>query len=348
MSLLTQSTFRRHVLGACVALGAALNLSCSEQRTKLVVYSPHGREMLSEYERMYEEANPHVDVTWYPMGAEVGIERLRGEKNNPQADLWWGGPSALFEQGAREGLLAPYHPSWREAAPPGSFSDEGLWYSTFQTVKVIGFNSDRLTEQTAPQDWDDLLDKRWEGKVIIRSPMESGTMKSVFAAMVYRFFAEDGTPDRGYDWLRRLDANTKAYAASPATLMLMIGRQEGLVTLWDLTDILLQKREQNVPMGFVIPRSGALVLNEGIAIVNGAPHRAEAERFYEFVTTKKALLHQAERFYRIPARRDISDQEKPGWLRSIQITELPVDWNVINAHREAWMQYWDQHIKGHH
>jgi len=130
--------------------------------------------------------------------------------------------------------------------------------------------------------------------------------------------------------------------------MLMIGRQEGLVTLWDLTDILLQKREQNVPMGFVIPRSGALVLNEGIAIVNGAPHRAEAERFYEFVTTKKALLHQAERFYRIPARRDISDQEKPEWLRSIQITELPVDWNVINAHREAWMQYWDQHIKGHH
>jgi iron(III) transport system substrate-binding protein len=213
-------------------------------------------------------------------------------------------------------------------------------------VKVIGFNSDKLNKETAPQDWDELLDAKWRGQVIIRSPMESGTMKSVFAAMVYRSFSQDGKPDRGYQWLGRLDANTKSYAASPATLMLMIGRQEGLVTLWDLTDILLQKREQNVPMGFVIPRSGALVLNEGIAIVKGAPHRAEAERFYEFVTSKKALLHQAERFYRIPARLDISDGEKPDWLRSITITELPVDWNAIGAHREEWMQYWDQHIKG--
>lgn len=330
-----------HILGACLCAVCG----CGQPRTPLVIYTPHGREMLSEFERRYEELHPDVDVQWFPMGAEVGIERIRSERTNPQADLWWGGPSTIFEQAERESLLARYIPSWHAVAPLGSYSPDGYWYGTFETIKVIAYNSVRLTEKNAPQDWDDLVLPEWVGKVIIRSPMESGTMKSVFAAMVYRFYAQDGKPDRGYEWLRRLDANTKAYAASPATLMLMIGREEGLVTFWDLTDVLLQRREQGVPMWFVIPKSGALILNEGIAIVRGASHEGFARDFYEFVTTKEALLRQAERFFRVPTRMDIAQEEKPQWLRSLEIRPLPVDWDVIGEHREEWMRYWDQDIK---
>ena len=318
---------------------------CGESRRPLVIYTPHGRELLGEFERRYEEHDPQVDVQWFPMGAEVGIERIRSERTNPQADLWWGGPSTLFRQAERESLLARYIPSWHELAPAGSFSPGGFWYGTFETIKVIGYNSVRLSDKTAPQDWDNLIRPEWADQVIIRSPMESGTMKSVFAAMVYRFYAEDGKPDRGYDWLRKLDANTKAYAASPATLMLMIAREEGLVTFWDLTDILLQRREQGIPMWFVIPTSGALILNEGIAVVRGARHEELARDFYEFVTTKEALLCQAEYFFRVPTRTDIGHDEKPEWLRSLDIRPLPVDWEVLGEHREEWMQYWDQNIK---
>ena len=328
-----------------LAAVSALSTGCGKSRTPLAVYSPHGREMLQEYERLFEGAHPDVDVQWFSMGAEVGLERLRSEKANPQADVWWGGPANLFEQAERESLLARYVPTWRDKAPPNSFSHGGYWYSTFQTVKVIGYNSDRLTAATAPQDWDDLLDPRWRNRVIIRSPMESGTTTSIFAAMVYRQLGRDGSPERGYDWLRRLDANTKAYAASPAALMLMIARQEGLVTLWDLTDILLQRREQGVPMWFVIPRSGAVILNEGIAIPRGAPHPEAARAFYEFVTTNQALAWQAEHFFRVPARLDFAPEETPAWLRAISIRELPVDWAVVGQHRDEWMRYWEQSIK---
>ena len=326
----------------CTAVGL---LACGDSRTPLVIYSPHGRELLSECERLFEDAHPDVDVRWYPMGAEVGIERVRAEAANPQADLWWGGPSVLFEQAERESLLAPYQPTWHEHAWPAAFSPRHHWYGTFRTVKVIGYNDQRLSPETAPQDWDDLLDPRWRGQVVIRSPMESGTMKSLFSAMVCRFYSQDGRPDRGYDWLRRLDANTKAYAASPAALMMMIGRQEGLVTLWDLTDILLQRREQAMPIWFAIPRSGALVLNEGIAVVRGARHPRLAEQFYEFVTTKEALRWQAEDFFRLPARTDIAFDDLPDWLRSLSITALDVDWQVLGEHRGEWMRYWEQRIK---
>ncbi len=332
----------------CIALAASLaaTAGCGDGRTPLVIYSPHGSEMLGDCERMFELEHPKVDVRWFPMGAELGIERLRAEAANPQADLWWGGPAVIFDQAERESLLAVYRPSWHEHAPPGSYSEAGYWYATFQTVKVIGYNDEVLTAEQAPQDWDDLLDPIWRDKVIIRSPMESGTMKSIFAAMIYRRYAQSRTPEPGYDWLRQLDANTKAYAASPATLMMMIGRREGLVTMWDLTDILLQRRERNVPIGYVVPASGAVVLNEGMAVVRGASQKALAEEFYEFVTAKEELVRQAGRFFRIPARADIDPADSPEWLRSIDVTPMPVDQSVISDRREEWMRHWEQRIKG--
>lgn len=323
----------------------ALICSCGTDRTSLVIYSPHGREMLSAYKERYEAAHPHVNIQWFSMGAEVGLERLRAERANPQADLWWGGPATIFEQGEREGLLDPYAPSWREYAAPGSFSESDAWYSTFLSVKVIGYNDEVLSPEQAPQDWDDILDERWRDKVIIRSPMESGTMKSVFAAMMYRKNRETGSIEAGYDWLRKLDRNTKAYAASPATLMLMLSRREGLVTLWDLTDILLQRREQNVPVSYRIPTSGAVVLNEGIAVVKNASNRELAIDFYEFVTSAEELRWQAEHFYRVPARTDILTSELPDWLQELEYRELPLDWEEIGRHREDWMRFWDQNIK---
>jgi iron(III) transport system substrate-binding protein len=319
---------------------------CEESRTQLVIYSPHGRELLGAYEERYEAEHPDVDVQWFPMGAEVGLERVRSERNNPQADLWWGGPSVLFELAERESLLTRYNPTWHENAREGSYSLQNFWYSTFQTIKVIGYNDQVLQRDEAPADWDDMLEPQWLDKVIIRSPMESGTMKSVFAAMVYRSFVETESPEKGYEWLRRLDANTKTYAASPAALMLMLSRQEGLVTLWDLTDILLQRREQQVPVYYRIPSSGAVVLNEGIAIVRGAHQPELARDFYEYVTSSDALLWQARNYFRIPARTDIPDSTLPDWLKELQYAELPLDWTVIGEHREEWMGHWDQAIKG--
>ena len=43
-------------------------------------------------------------------------------------------------------------------------------------------------------------------------------------------------------WLRRLDGQTKAYALNPAILDARLARGEGLVTLWDLPDILIAGR----------------------------------------------------------------------------------------------------------
>ena len=98
-------------LAALALLGAC---SGGDGRTVLTVYSPHGKDLLEFYEKGFEASHPTVDVQWVDMGSQEVLDRLRAEKANPQADLWFGAPSEIFGRAAGEGLLDPYTPTWAQ------------------------------------------------------------------------------------------------------------------------------------------------------------------------------------------------------------------------------------------
>ncbi len=325
----------------CLAVGCS-----SDSRKSLVVYSPHGKEMLREFEQQFETANPGVDVQWLDMGSQDAYDRIRTERENPQADIWWGAPSITFASAESESLLERYEPTWAAAVANDSKSAAGFWFGTFVTPEVIMYNSRRITEGDAPKDWDDLLDPKWKDKIIIRYPLASGTMRIIYSALIQREEMRSGTPDAGFLWLRRLDANTKTYAADPTQLYLKIGREEGLLSLWNLPDVVIQTKMHGYPFGYVIPKSGTPVITDCIAIVRGTEHRTEAEQFYEFVTSQEALIRQANDFFRIPARTDIPMDDLPEWIRSLELTPMPLDWSSLAKNEKAWMKRWDEEIKG--
>lgn len=313
---------------------------------EIVVYSPHGKELLNDFAQQFEAANPGVQVHWLDMGSQNVLDRIRSEKSNPQADIWWGAPSSFFMNAAGEGLLLPYRPTWSEAVEPSQQDSLHRWFGTYLTPEVIAFNSQVLSKETAPQDWDDLLKPEWKGKICIRNPLASGTMRAIFSAMIWRFYQDSGNPDAGYDWLRKLDANTKSYPANPTLMYLQVARQEALVTLWNMPDIELQRRSYDYPFDYVIPKSGTPVLVEGLAIVANCKHPELAKKFYEFITTKEALITQAEKYFRIPARNDIPEAQLPDWIAKTEIKPMSIDWQVFSEKSKEWMKYWDEKIRG--
>jgi iron(III) transport system substrate-binding protein len=323
-------------------------LACgSDGRTVLTVYSPHGKDLLQHYEAAFEAANPDVDVQWVDMGSQEVLERVRAERSNPQADVWFGAPGEAFDRAAGENLLEPYRPSWADAIEPEGHGANDSWYATYRTPEVIAYNSEALTAEQAPQDWDDVLDPRWRGQVIIRDPIASGTMRAIFGAIVAREMERTGSPEAGYEWLRRLDANTREYVLNPTILYQKLGRQEGIVTLWDMPDIATLQQRVRIPVAYVIPRSGTPLLYDGIAIVRGTRKQEIAQRYYEFVTSEHALVEAAERFLRIPARLDIPPDSLPAWIREANelITPMRVDRELMAAHLDEWMRYWDSNIR---
>src|SRR5512140_2433800 len=240
-----------------VVINAIAIAGCSSggENLPLVVYSPHWTEMLGEFERRFEEAHPDADVQWLDMGSQDAYDRVRTERDNPQADIWWGAPMTAFDRAAGEGLLERYVPSWDSAEPPEVKRPQGYWYGTFITPEVIMYNTEMLTSQDVPKDWDGLLDPRWRDKILIRYPLASGTMRIIFCALIQREYARTGDSTAGFRWLQRLDANTKTYVADPTHLYLRVARQEAPLTVWDLPDVQLQIETNHYPFGYVVPAS---------------------------------------------------------------------------------------------
>ena len=130
----------------------ALAVGCSSDgREPLVIYSPHGKEMLAYYEQAFEAANPGVDVQWVDMGSQEVLDRLRAESANPQADLWFGAPAEAFSKGAKAGLLAPYRPSFADAVPADARDEADLWYGMYLTPEVIAYNTAAVPAAEAPK-----------------------------------------------------------------------------------------------------------------------------------------------------------------------------------------------------
>jgi iron(III) transport system substrate-binding protein len=331
-----------------VALTALAALSCSsDKRTVLTVYSPHGPELLKYLEDGFEKAHPNIDVQWVDMGSQEVLDRIRAEAANPQADVWFGAPAEAFDRAAKENLLAPYIPTWSNAVSVEGRDAQDMWYGTYLTPEVIAYNTEAVKREDAPKDWDEVLDPKWKGKVLIRDPIASGTMRAIFGAIVARSVAKTGSPEEGYQWLRRLDANTREYVLNPTILYQKIGRQEGVITLWDMPDIATLQQRFQIPVDYIIPSSGTPLLVDGIALVKGSKHPAEAKLYYEYVTTPEALKAAAEKFLRIPARTDIPQADLPKWIQeaNAKIKPMPVDRKVMADHLNEWMKYWDASIR---
>lgn len=332
---------------ASAVLATWVVAGCGDGRTPLVVYSPHGRDLLTLVEERFEQAAPDVDMRWLDMGSQDALDRVRSERANPQADVWFGGPSMLFARAASESLLTAFRPGWAGAIPVRARGPGDLYLAAYETPAVIAYNSAAVSRAAAPADWEDVLAPRWTGAVIIRDPLASGTMRTIFGMVIQRAIEATGDTAAGFRWLRRLDGQTREYVFNPALLHQKLLRQEGVITLWDLPDILIE-RHKGSPFGYTLPTSGTPVIEDAIALVRGAPHPEAARRFVEWVGSVEAQLLAAHLAFRLPARSDLDRDSLPAWAREVyaDLVVADVDWELLSEHGAAWMTYWDRHVRG--
>lgn len=311
---------------------------------KLVIYTGRDEAMVEGIIEKFNERYPDIEVEFMTMGAQQILERVRGEKANPQGDFWWGGTQAAMIVAANEDLLLPWNPSFVDTIEPSHRDAQNRWVGEMLLPEVIMINSEAISKEEGPQDWDDLLDPKWKDEIIIRGVLASGTMRTIYSSMIYRQGAD--TPEKGYDWLLKLDANTKEYTQDPNALYLKLARQEGSISLWNLQDILLKKYTTDYTFDYIYPKSGAPILVDGVGIINNAKNEENAKLFMEFLFEKEMVTELANEYYQIPTRTDIDHDLMPDWYKEIDLKTFEIDWELMSEKEAEWMEYWDTNIKG--
>jgi iron(III) transport system substrate-binding protein len=318
-----------------------------DSQDRLIIYTGRDKNEVATVVNLFEQKHPQYKgkVETVILGAQAALDRLRAEKSNPQAGFLWGGTLQGLQQAANEDLLAPSQPAHANLLDRSRKDPQGRWHAEMLLPEVIIYNHDLLKPDQAPKDWDDLITPAFKEKIVIRDVMPSGTMRTIFSAMIYRQLSGSGSAEAGYEWLRKLDANTAIYTPTPDDMYLKLDRGVGTVTLWNLQDALIQPMKNNRPWSFVIPSSGVPVLLDGVGVVNNPKSMAAAQQFQDFLLEPQLQLQLAKDYYQIPAMQ-VPDAGKPEWLAKLDIKEMQIDWDLLGQKQTEWMDYWSQNIKG--
>ena len=191
--------------------------ACSaDGRKVLTVYSPHGKDLLEYYEQEFEKAHPDDRRAVGGHGVAGSARPACAPRRRIRRPMCGSARRRKRSSERRRKVCSSrtrrrgQQRSIRRASEAGD-----NWYGTYLTPEVIAYNTEAVKEADAPKDWDDVLDPKWKGKILIRDPIASGTMRAIFGAIIARSMRADRQPDAGYEWLRKLDANTQEYVLNP-------------------------------------------------------------------------------------------------------------------------------------
>lgn len=307
----------------------------AELEDTVVIYSTHAEELLEEVGDAFTEETG-VEVEFINLKGELA-DRVRSEKENPQADIMFGGDAATYMQLQSEGCFAVTTPSWAGEVDDAFKDADGYWYGTIKTPVLMFYNSDVLSAGDAPTDWSDLADEKYKDQIVTRDSLSS-SMRSVITALIYSI-SEKESEDAAWDFLTKLDANTKNYYNSGSMMYEAIGKGEASISIAVMNDIITNRDENGMPFEIVDAASGAITLTDCIAALNKAPHPNAAAAFLEFAGSAKAQAMVANDFNRIPVL-DSALPDCPEWMKT-SYPAMDLDWNAISQNQLTWLEKWE-------
>jgi iron(III) transport system substrate-binding protein len=329
-----------------IAASIAFGLAPASAQVRLVVYSSHAPAFLGDVKAKFEARHPEVEIENVQASTLILHARIRAERRSPRADIIYGGDAGTYVQMKAEGLLQPTRISVDEMLVESAKDREGYWRAPYILPGIFLYNTRLISEKDAPKDWNDLLDSRWKGKLAMRNPLQSGTAKSIYGSLVYVWGEK-----RAFEYFRQIHQQVGGtYLDDTLSIGEKVATGKVPLTVWLEFRVMEERREKGYPLGIIYPASGTYAAPEPIGIVAGSQQPEWARRYIEFVLTKEMLIYTAERYFKRPARKDISLAQLPRWILEVaflgQTTPriFPIDWEEFGRKAPAWLKRWEREI----
>jgi len=289
--------------GLLIAAGPA---AAQQVENELVLITPVAKTLtdplLAEFVKYAKERwNVAVKASALAAGTPVAYGQIVEWKGRPQADIFWGGESALFDKLAEQKLLAKLDlpravvdsiPTSIGRPKPIPLKDpNGFWIGTVLEPYGLVYHP-RLYQRLgleAPKDWDDLLNPKLKGNLAQCAPTRSSSSHATYEVILQR----DGE-DKGWAWLQRLGGNTGIFTARSRDVPSVVAKGEFAAGFAVPSYMAFEDRLAGFDIKFVAPKT-AWITPEPIAILAGAKNPNAARAFIEFVLSERGQRVAMER-----------------------------------------------------
>jgi len=154
-------------------------IQAARKEGTLAFYTAMAIPVAENLSKAFEAKYPGIKVRLKRSGAERVFQRIGKEEEIRihEVDVVCSTDAGHFVRWRREGLLAPFLPE--DAAkhlPPEQIGADGMYATAFASLSPIGYNTNLVKPEDAPTTFADLLDPKWQGKIVKGDPNYSGTV----------------------------------------------------------------------------------------------------------------------------------------------------------------------------
>ena len=324
------------------ASGDASALAAGSGET-LVIYTNSNGEGRGEWlTAKAAEAGFKIEIVG--AGGADATNKLIAEKNNPVADVAFGLNNMYFAQIKAEGALEPYEPAWAgdvDTSVGDSGDDKAYWPLVKQAI-LLGYNSDKITADNAPQDWTDLWTKdEFKDRYERVTGLGTATAQLVFAGILSRYKDESGdlgVSDEGWKQVQQYFQNGSP-AVAKTDLFARIA--SGEVDLGQMPSSIIAEREKSfkVNVETVTPSVGVPLAVEQVALVKGTKKKEQAQKFIDWFGSSDVQGAFAKQFNSMPVNKSAAAQANPEVLEFFaDVKQQDIDWDFVQENMGAWVE----------
>ncbi|AEG92677.1 ABC transporter substrate-binding protein [Ramlibacter tataouinensis] len=258
-------------------------VAAAQKEGKVVWYSATDVQVAEKLARAFEAKYPGVKVQVERSGAERIFQRINQEYGSKihAADVVETSDAVHFIYFKKQGWLTPAVPVDVAKHWGKDYKDADGQYAAYRAhLSVIAYNTKLVPKEQAPKSHADLLDPKWNSKIVKAHPGYSGTIMTGTQALSQSPLGWKYLEQLGKQKIMQVQSSTeppKKLAAGERPVM-ADGNEYNVFIL----------KESGVPIEPVYAAEGTPIVVGNAAIMKNAPNPNAARLFYHFMFTRDA------------------------------------------------------------
>jgi iron(III) transport system substrate-binding protein len=276
-------------------------IEAARKEGKLSYYAAIEINVAERLGKLFEAKYPGMIVRVERSGAERIFQRIAQEQgsNIHAVDVANSTDVSHYLEWKKNGWLAAFLPEEVvKHFPADQFDPEGLYATSCAWFETIGYNTNLVKAEDAPKSYADLLDPKWQGKLVKGHPSYSGAILTTTYIL---------SRELGWAYLEKLAQQKvmQVQSAGDPPRKIALGERAVMADGNDYSVILL--KDQGKPVEVVYPAEGAPLIIVPSGVFKSAPNPNAARLFQSFFFSREAQQMLVDEF----AHRSFHDEVKP-------------------------------------
>lgn len=220
-----------------------------------------------------------LELSIYAGGGNAIVARLRTERQagSNKVDVIDAGDAEIMGALVKDGLLKPFKPKGAEAIHADFKDPDGHFYGLYFWTLVLEYNTRFYNKATAPKTFEDLVDPKYKGKIVISDPARSTGGLGVVKAMV---------KSKGWPWIEELLKNDTLVMSITPGIQPAVVKGERPIALMT-SQFTAKSIEEGAPIALATDEM-LFGSADVLGVLKDAPNSEGAELLVEHLISKEA------------------------------------------------------------